>query len=85
MAPIKELAPPPTFIVLALVSFLARSKPRIPFLRLSLLRNQTETLATQARTNFEYNDLGLNEVIFNTDSIRGCTRGSHSSGRNSNT
>ena len=30
------------------VSFLARPKPRIPFLGLSLLRNQTETLATQA-------------------------------------
>ena len=36
---------------LALVSFLARPKPRIPFLGLSLLRNQTETLATQARLN----------------------------------
>ena len=34
---------------LALVSFLARSKPRISFLGLSLLRNSTETLATQAR------------------------------------
>ena len=32
----------------ALVSFLARPKPRIPFLGLSLLRNSTETLATQA-------------------------------------
>ena len=31
-----------------LVSFLARPKPRIPFLGLSLHRNQTETLATQA-------------------------------------
>ena len=30
-----------------LVSFLARPKPRIQFLCLSLLRNQTETLATQ--------------------------------------
>ena len=64
MAPIKELGgggeegrkrcflpslpSPPTFIFLALVSFLARPKPRIPFLRLSLLRSQTETLATQA-------------------------------------
>ena len=43
MAPIKEL------IFLALVSFIARPKPRIPFLGLSLLRNQTETLATQAK------------------------------------
>ena len=33
---------------LALVSFLARSKPNVTFLGLSLLRNQTETLATQA-------------------------------------
>ena len=31
-----------------LVSFLALSKPKIPFLGLSLLRNQTETLSTQA-------------------------------------
>ena len=31
-----------------LVSFLARPKPRISFLCLSLLRNSTETLATQA-------------------------------------
>ena len=37
------------FHFLALVSFLARPNPRIPFLGLSLLRNQTETLATQAR------------------------------------
>ena len=39
---------PPLFHFLALVSFLARSKPKIPFLGLSLLRNQTETLATKA-------------------------------------
>ena len=32
-----------------LVPFLARSKPKIPFLGLSLLRNQTKTLATQAK------------------------------------
>ena len=44
-----SLPPPPTFIFLALVSFLAWSKPRIQFLSLSLLRNQTETLATQAK------------------------------------
>ena len=37
------------FHFLALVSFLARPNPRIPFPGLSLLRNQTETLATQAR------------------------------------
>ena len=34
--------------ILAFVSFLARSKPKIPFLGLSLLRNLTETLTTQA-------------------------------------
>ena len=33
----------------ALVSFLARSKPKVPFLGISLLRNQTEMLATQAK------------------------------------
>ena len=33
---------------LALVSFLARSEPKVPFLGLSLLRNQTETLARLA-------------------------------------
>ena len=42
----------PLFHFLALVSFLARPKPRIlflaSFLGLFLLRNQTETLATQA-------------------------------------
>ena len=42
-------SPSPHFHFLALVSFLARPKPRIPFLGLSLLRNQTETLAAQAR------------------------------------
>ena len=36
------------FHILALVSFLARSKPKVRFLGFSLLRNQTETLATQA-------------------------------------
>ena len=62
MAPIKELggvgggggggsfpSPSPHFHFLALVSFLARPKPRIPILGLSLLQNQTETLATQAK------------------------------------
>ena len=39
------------FHVLPLVSFLARPKPRISFLGLSLLRNSTETLATQAMSN----------------------------------
>ena len=38
----------PQFHFLALVPFLARLKPKIPFLGLSLLQHQTETLATQA-------------------------------------
>ena len=41
-------SPSPLFHFLPLVSFLARPKPRISFLGLSLLRNSTETLATQA-------------------------------------
>ena len=41
-------SPSPLFHFLALVSFLARSKPKIPFPGLSLHQNQTETLATQA-------------------------------------
>ena len=40
--------PSPLFHFLALVSFLAQSIPKVPFLGISLLRNQTETLATQA-------------------------------------
>ena len=49
-----SLPPPPTFIFLALVSLLARPKSRIPFLGLSLLRNQTETLAMQANLTTEH-------------------------------
>ena len=44
-------SPSPHFHFLVLVSFLARPKPRIPFLGISLLRNQTENLATQATAN----------------------------------
>ena len=44
VAQVKE----PLFYFLALVSFLARSKPKVPFLGISLFRNQTDTLATQA-------------------------------------
>ena len=39
---------------ISLVSFLARPKPKIPLLGLSLLRNQTEALATQARVDGTY-------------------------------
>ena len=49
--------PSPHFHFLTLVSFLTRPKPRIPFLGLSLLRNQTETLATQAITLPDIQDL----------------------------
>ena len=45
---VKDRAKNGHFHFLALVSFLAWPKPRIPFLGLSMLRNQTETLATQA-------------------------------------
>ena len=45
-------SPSPHFHFLARVSFLARPKPRILFLGLSLLPNQTETLATQARHSY---------------------------------
>ena len=43
-------SPSPLFHFLALVSFLARSKPKVSFLGISLPQNQTETLATQAST-----------------------------------
>ena len=60
-----SLPPPPTFIFLALVSFLARPKPRIPFLGLSLLRNQKETLATQANKEREFfSDRGYRSILF---------------------
>ena len=42
------------FHFLALVIFLTWSKPKIPFLGLSLLRNQTKTLATQASSSVVY-------------------------------
>ena len=45
--------PPPTFSFWLLFHFSRGQKPRIPFLGLSLLRNQTETLATQAIERME--------------------------------
>ena len=51
----KELpfpCPSPLFHFLVLVLFLARSKPKIPFHGLFLFRNQTETLATQAKLQY---------------------------------
>ena len=41
--------PSPLFHFLVLSLFLARSKPKIPFHGLFLLRNQTETRAAQAK------------------------------------
>ena len=38
---------------LAVAPFLARPKPKIPFLGLSFLQNQTETLATQASDTWQ--------------------------------
>ena len=47
-------SPSPLFHFLDLVSFLARSKPKIPFHGIFWLRNQTETLATQSNgTQFQ--------------------------------
>ena len=43
--------PSPLLFFLAFVLFLARSKPKIPFLGLSLIRNLKKTLATQANSN----------------------------------
>ena len=43
----------PLFYFLALASFLALSKPKISFLGVSLLRNQTETIGTQAKMRFK--------------------------------
>ena len=45
-------SPSPHFHFLVLLSFLARPKPRIPFLGLSLLRNQRKTFATQASSQY---------------------------------
>ena len=46
-APEEEAVSRSTARKVALVPFFARPKPKIPFLGLTLLRNQTETLATQ--------------------------------------
>ena len=54
-----SVLPRPLFHFSALVSFLEQPKPKIPFLCLSLLRNQTETLVTQA--NVELTGVPRNE------------------------
>ena len=50
---------------LALVSFLARPKPRILFLGLSLLQKSTETLATQAKKLLVSLTVSNNVVVTN--------------------
>ena len=67
-------SPSPHFHFLALVSFLARPKPRIPFLGLSLLRNQTEMLATQASTDWSRHVRNLRQPIRSTTQIRVVSR-----------
>ena len=67
-------SPSPHFHFLALVSFLVRPKPRIPFLGLSLLRNQTETLATQASTDWSRHVKNLLQPIRSTTQIRVVSR-----------
>ena len=51
------------FHFLALVSFLARSKPKVPFLGISLLRNQTETLATQANRALNFLTVSIEKMM----------------------
>ena len=51
------------FHFLALVSFLARSKPKVPFLGISVLRNQTETLATQANRALNFLTVGIEKIM----------------------
>ena len=49
---------------LVLFPFFARPKPKIPFLGLSLLRNQTKTLATQAKRPYALWNLTLTKKLF---------------------
>ena len=51
------------FHFLVLVSFLARSKPKVPFLAISLLRNQTETLATQANRALNFLTVSIEKMM----------------------
>ena len=51
------------FHFLALVSFLARSKPKVLFLGISLLRNQTETLATKANRALNFLTVSIEKMM----------------------
>ena len=53
----------PLFYFLALASFLALSKPKISFLGVSLLRNQTETIGTQAKMRLKNFSVSNHNVI----------------------
>ena len=46
---------------MALVSFLARPTPKIPFPGLSLIQNQTETLVTQAAVFIELDFISVSQ------------------------
>ena len=61
MAQVKERGGVGKKDISPLVPFLARPKPKIRFLGLSLLRNQTETFATQAN---KYNTVLLSFFIY---------------------
>ena len=54
---------------LTLVSFLARSKPKVPFLGLSLLRNQTETLATRLHMMVTVGNRRLRDFVRSSNSF----------------
>ena len=66
------LPPSLLFHFLALVLFLGRPKPKIPFPGLFLLRNQTDTLATQARQRLSFSSPELRYSVLEFNSRRNC-------------
>ena len=80
----KVFFPSPLFHFLALVPFLARSKPKIPFLGLSLLRNQMGMLATQCYSNTvqsNIKDVRIKEVLNKIKALDCKTNSPHHSHR----
>ena len=76
--------PSPLFHFLALVPFLARSKPKIPFLGLSLLRNQMGMLAMQCYSNTvqsNIKDVRIKEVLNKIKALDCKTNSPHHSHR----
>ena len=57
------------FFFLTFVSFLARSKPKVPLLGLSLLRNQTETLATRLHMMVTVGNRRLRDFVRSSNSF----------------